>query len=385
MSKPVTVLCVTPYGVHGRGGIDRLYYYLRKHWGDELSADIAMDYFVARGDAPGNLWLLTFPWHVVLFVLRMIRRRPDIVHLNFAIGGSVYRKYALLKIAQLFGVRTTIHFHGQFTAEDFARGSLLMRTFHRLCRETDRVIVLGDCYRRAFIDILGIPEQRIEVLANGIPDFASQRALPRTHPPTLKLLFTGELGQRKGTDVLVEALIALASHSRAWHCTVAGNGDGGLYRTRIAAAGLDDLVRFTGWLDADEVHRLLADCDVVILPSRAETLPLSLIEGACAGAALIATPVGEVPEIVRDGHNGILVAPQPGAIAAAIARLLEDKRLLARMQAASRTLYRRRFDLQAFAQGLGGIYRRLAAPVEAPRSRDADRGMSNGRIAPSEL
>ncbi len=382
MTDPVTVLCVTPYGVHGRGGIDRLYYYLRTHWDNERSSDVSTTYFVARGSAPGNLWILTFPWHAFLFMLCMIRRRPDIVHLNFAIGGSVYRKYVLLRLAKLLGARTVVHFHGQFTAEEFARGTLLMRCFHRLCREADRVIVLGDYYRRAFMEVLGLPEQKLELLANGIPDFAPHVSLPKPRAPQVQLLFTGELGLRKGTDVLIEALVALAQRSRAWHCTIAGNGDAAPYQARIAAAGCGDLVRFVGWLGADEVHRLLADSDIVILPSRAETLPLSLIEGACAGAALIATAVGEVPEVVHDGHNGILVKPDPAEITDAIARLIDDRDALASMQQASRAVYRQRFDLEAFAQGLAGVYRRLASTQSGAISPPAP---PRTRLAPASL
>lgn len=88
---------------------------------------------------------------------------------------------------------------------------------------------------------------------------------------------------------------------------------------------------------------------------------MTLIEGACAGAALIATPVGEVPDVVVPGENGILVAPDAGDIARAIRTLCEDGNECAAMQVASRRLYQERFEIGAFASRLEALYRALAA------------------------
>ena len=72
--------------------------------------------------------------------------RPDIVHLNFSNGGSILRKYVLLRIAKLFGAETVMHFHGQFTAEDVAGRSPLNYLLFPLCRHASRIIVLGKFY-----------------------------------------------------------------------------------------------------------------------------------------------------------------------------------------------------------------------------------------------
>ena len=120
MNRSIRVLCVTPCGLDGRGGIDRLYYYLRQFHDANDLADIELDYFAARGGAPGALWTVTFPWRIALFVSRLALTRPHIVHLNFSNGGSILRKYVLMRIAKLFGAEVIVHFHGQFTAEDVA-------------------------------------------------------------------------------------------------------------------------------------------------------------------------------------------------------------------------------------------------------------------------
>jgi glycosyltransferase involved in cell wall biosynthesis len=361
VSPPVKVLCVTPYGTQGRGGIDRLYYYLRQFQETEVLSGVAISYFAARGSMPGNLWVVAFPWRALWFAIRLMSSRPDIVHLNFSVGGSIYRKYFLLRIARLFGVKTVLHFHGQFTAEEVASRTLRMRCLCDMSRHATRIIVLGQYYRRAFVDIVGIAPEKLEVLANGIPDFARKVPLPKPSSPDVHLLFIGELGRRKGTDILVEALQRLARRTRSWNCIIAGNGDIDLYKARIQSMGCHDLVRVVGWLDADEVHKLLMDSDIVILPSRADTLPLALIEGACAGNALIATAVGEVLEVLHEGRNGVLVDAAAANLADAIQRLIERRDELGRMQIASRRIYSERFEIRSFAQGLCGIYDRLMA------------------------
>jgi glycosyltransferase involved in cell wall biosynthesis len=362
----IRVLCVTPRGLEGRGGIDRLYYYLRQFHDANGPADIELSYFAARGGAPGALWAVTFSWRIILFVTRMALMRPHIVHLNFSNGGSILRKYALMRIAKLFGAETIMHFHGQFTAEDVAGWSPRVFLLFSLCRHASRIIVLGNFYQRAFIELVGVPANKLVTIPNGIPDFAENIRLPKPAHAELRFVFLGEVGLRKGVDILLNALACLAQRTEAWTCVVAGNGDIARFQSLAHSLGLQGRVRFSNWVDADEVHRLARESDVVVLPSRAEALPLTLIEGACAGAALVASAVGEISEIVKFGVNGILIDIDPDELATALEHLIRDRDSLAHMQVASREIYRKRFRIQVFAAALRALYLELsAAPVSA--------------------
>jgi glycosyltransferase involved in cell wall biosynthesis len=356
MKRSVRVLCVTPCGLDGRGGIDRLYYYLRQFHDTNSLTDIELGYFAARGSAPGALWAFTFPWRIILFVVRLALTRPHIVHLNFSNGGSILRKYVLLRIAKLFGAEAIMHFHGQFTAEDVAGRSPWILLLSPLCRHASRIVVLGNFYRRGFIELVGVPADKLVIVPNGIPDFAEDIRLPKPMQAELKFVFLGEVGLRKGVDILLDALARLAQRTDAWTCVIAGNGEVAHFQSLARSLGLQDRVRFTNWVDADEVHRLARESDVVVLPSRAEALPLTLIEGACAGAALVATSVGEISEIVKTGVNGILIDIDPNALAIALECLISDRDRLARMQVGSRAIYRKRFRIQVFAAALRALY-----------------------------
>ena len=356
---PVRVLCVTPFGPAGKGGIDRLYHYFREFMAKNRVAGIDLHFARSRGDASGNWWIASFPLILATIGLELARFRPDIVHINFATGGSLPRKYAILKLARAFGARTIVHFHGQFIEDQVTARTIPGRLFASIARQADCVIALGKVHADAF-ERIRVPRERIMIVPNGIPDFAADLVLPKPDAGALAILFSGLLTENKGMHVLIPALARLRQTTDTWHCTVAGNGDVQHFTQMASEAGLDEKMTFTGWIEANDMLALMRESDVVVLPSRTEALPLSLIEGACAGAALVATDVGNVRNIVHEGTNGILVARNPEAIASALLKLAADRPGLQDMQIASRQIYLQHFTISAFAERLRDIYTRVA-------------------------
>jgi glycosyltransferase involved in cell wall biosynthesis len=133
-----------------------------------------------------------------------------------------------------------------------------------------------------------------------------------------------------------------------WSITMAGDGDIAGSRKRAQELGLLDRVTFTGWLDAEQVDDLLESSDVLVLPSYAEGLPMSVIEAFAHGVAVIATPVGAIPEIVIDGESGLLVpAGDTGA--------------LCELARAGRKMWEKDLDITEYAVRLSTIWRTVAA------------------------
>lgn len=354
------VLCVTPSGIEGRGGIDRLYLYLRAGNGATVMNGIDLRFGAARGGASGALWPLSFPGRLLALARQMRAFRPQIVHINFANRGSALRKYAVLRLARHYGARVVVHLHDSLPETSLRQGGAAGRLFLAICQGADRVVALGHASAEAMARH-GIARETIRVVLNGIPDFAADRPLPKPGRETVSILLAGRVGAHKGVNVLVDALAILAARNLAgWRCIVAGDGEVEAFVAEAARKGIADRIRFTGWLEAEAVHDLMRDAEIVVLPSIAEALPLSLAEGACAGAALVATPVGNVAEIVRNGENGFLVSRQADAFADAIGHLIANRDALARMQVASRRHYLERLTLDAFAEALATIYRDLA-------------------------
>jgi glycosyltransferase involved in cell wall biosynthesis len=363
---PVRVLCITPFGPSGKGGIDRLYFYLRQLPAGTAMPGVDLRFSYSRGSAPGNRWIVAFPAVFARIRDDLRRFRPHVVHINFATGGSLPRKFAVLKLAKSYGARVVVHFHGQFIEDKIAKGTLAGRLFKAIATQADMVIALGQVHAKAF-ERIGVAPERIAIVPNGIPDFAGENVLPKPEARPLTILFSGLLTENKGMHVLISALAKLQQDREDWHCIAAGNGEVTRYSEMAHQAGLKDCMTFTGWLEAEAMHEYMRAADVVVLPSRTEALPLSLIEGACAGAALIATAVGNVGDIVQDGVNGYLIPRDAHALAETLSRLAANRELLHRMQHASRQAYLERFTLESFAKGLREVY------LTASRSSSSNR------------
>lgn len=296
----------------------------------------------------------------------MARFRPHVVHINFAMRGSAVRKLAVAVLARAFGARVAVHLHDSLPIASLARRGLQGRLFLAICRRAEAVIALGGP-AAAQMRAAGVDPAKVRVVLNGIPDFAAGLPLPKPSRPVVRILLAGRVGEHKGAGILLDALAILTRRSiGGWHCTMAGDGAVAEYEARAARLGLEGAVSFTGWVEAQTVHDLMREADIVVLPSIAEALPLSLAEGACAGAALVATRVGNIEEIVRDGENGRLVPREPAALAEALAALLADRETLGRMQQAARRRYEAALTIEAFAAGLGAIYGELAQTTATP-------------------
>ena len=362
------VVIVTPVGPEGMGGIDRLYYYMREHMKAEGEPRLDIRYVAARGAGGGLKWTLLFPFRLLSFIWTLLRFQPDVVHINHSTHGSAFRKWAFASLAKLFGAVVTTHFHGLVAPEDYAKNPLWLSLFRSLCAKSDRIVILGDFFAQDFEKRFGIGADRLIVIPNGIPDFAADLPTPKPHGAETNILFAGEVGPRKGAGLLLEALAILRQKPQRWRCVVAGNGDIHEYRSMSTMLGLKERVTFTGWVGSDEVHGLMRKADIVVLPSRIEALPLSLIEGACAGAALVASSAGASAEVAIAGRNGIIVPLQSEAIASALAQLLAEPATLARMQEESRKLFVERFRIEKFEASLVAFLLTMAGKPAAERA-----------------
>src|SRR5690606_38914204 len=141
-----------------------------------------------------------------------------------------------------------------------------------------------------------------------------------------------------------------------WRAIFAGTGDVDAFRGRAGQLGLPRQVEFTGWVARDAILPLYRQADIVVLPSRGEVLPVCLLEGACAGAALVATPVGSVADVLQEGRNGMMVSPDdPDGLARAIAQLIGNHSRREAFRTASRDIYVSRFRLETMVEALREI------------------------------
>lgn len=353
------ILCVVPRGLTGRGGIETLFSHLDEYLRTHPGAGMEMEFLPSRGDASGAAWVLNFPFAFLRYAWRVASRRYDIVHLNAATNASAWRKLVMQFVARLAGRATVIHFHGSAFPKPGAAQPRWVPVLRHLFARADAIIVLGDYWRGFVSGFYDMPPERFDVVANGVADFAPDAPQPRRPDAPVRLLFAGNLTDAKGAGVLLEAFALLPAGLPRWHATFAGTGDVAAFRKRTLQLGLSDHVEFTGWVARDAILPLYRQADIVVLPSRNEVLPVCLLEGACAGAALIATPVGSVPDVLHEGGNGLVVAPDdPNSLARALGELIGDRARREAFRAASRKIYISHFRLETMVEALKNVYRK---------------------------
>jgi glycosyltransferase involved in cell wall biosynthesis len=185
-------------------------------------------------------------------------------------------------------------------------------------------------------------------------------------PPDKRLvLFAGQIIERKGVAEVLRAWHELAAR---WgpqaHLVLVGDDleNEGAYRRQMEqlARSLGLQVFFAGF--QRNVPLWLTAADVVLVPSHAEPLGNATLEAMAHGRPVVGTRVGGIPEMVVDGQTGLLVPPRsPGALAAAIDRLLEDEPLRRRLGAAARTRCEALFSLKSHVASVVEQYRQVVA------------------------
>ena len=260
-----------------------------------------------------------------------------------ALGALIARRPLVLKLTADEAYereRRSGRFAGDLDAFQHYRGglrvTLLRRTRDWAVRRAQHVFT-PSAYLRELVVGWGIPAERVSVSPNPAPDVPAMpsreelRAEFGLDGPTLG--FAGRLMAAKALDVALSAMALVPEAS----LVIVGDGpDRAALERQRNDLGLGERVRFLGGLEREGVLRVFRGADAVLLSSRWENFPHVIVEALAVGTPVIASAVGGVPEVVRDGENGLLVpAGDAEALAAAIRRLLGDDELRARLASAA--------------------------------------------------
>jgi glycosyltransferase involved in cell wall biosynthesis len=216
---------------------------------------------------------------------------------------------------------------------------------------------------------LGVAPERIVHISNFVP-------VPPPPPPRSgtgqDVLFVGRLSPEKGVDCLLQAFRTLRGRFKEARLVVAGDGPArGPLEQLARRLGLEQAATFTGMLDHERLCERYAAARCCVFPSLwLENCPMGVLEAMAAGAAIVASRLGGIPEILRHEETGLLFERGDSAqLAAQLALILDDAALAARLGAAARAEAARRFSPQAHRTQLLGLYERcLAAGRRAGRS-----------------
>jgi colanic acid/amylovoran biosynthesis glycosyltransferase len=201
---------------------------------------------------------------------------------------------------------------------------------------------------------------RFEVSPLGIDPLAYEPGPFRESPEAYEIVSVGRLTPFKAHHILLESVHRLIADGRNVRLRLVGDGvDRASLERRIRELGLSDRVIVEGWKSQDEVFEIYRNTDIFALASSAEGVPVVLMEAMAMQIPCVATRITGVPELIRDGIDGLLVTPSdPEELAIAIARLLDDSSLRRRLAEAGRVRVQQKYNLAPNVAFLSEIFLR---------------------------
>jgi glycosyltransferase involved in cell wall biosynthesis len=332
---------------------------------DELGVDVVRIDELHREISPGRDVV------AALRLARLIRKvRPHILHTHTAKAGAVGRVAALLAgNARPPIVVHTFHGHVLRGYFDPLRARAFRQLERTLARSTTALVAVSPQVRDDLVELDVAPATRFAVVRLGIE--LDHRVAPGSNGrgETRRVLGIGEgpftvgwIGRMTGIKRTDDVLLAFKSLRErgidARLCLVGDGPDRDEVERRAHELGVMRETLFLGY--QEQVATFFAAFDVFILPSANEGTPVTAIEALAAGKPVVATRVGGIPDVVRDGEDGFLVAPgDVDALADRLAQLATDDELRERMGEAARARVRERYSVERLVDDVDRLYRAL--------------------------
>jgi len=293
----------------------------------------------------------------------LARLGPDLVHTHIGaadvIGGLAARSLGIPAVSTLHSA----HWSG-LSPSSWARLRIQVAA-RRRCHA--RIITVSESVREEYLSRGWNRPERTVTVHNGIIDrsagvdgLAIRHELGLASDETV-VTMVGALARNKGQAVVAAAARELAGRFPRMRVLIVGDGP---LRAQLEAeiAGYGDHTTMIG--HRDDVPSVLAATDILVHPTHVDALPTVLIEAMAAAVPIIATAIGGVPEMIRDGESGVLIGPPPGpeGLARALEPLLERPDLRRRLGDAGRRRFEERFTIEHWLERLLPVYAEAMSP-----------------------
>jgi glycosyltransferase involved in cell wall biosynthesis len=342
--------------------------FLNTSQNDDQRGEFGLENVVRAGQHAWQTWLLARPGAVV--------HSHAVQHPVFV----AWRQVAIAAAARLRGARVLLHNHAQPPYMEPPGGYRVSRphrwAFAVLDRLVDANILIapaGEPNLRQYM-----PTTELPVVANSV---IVDDMVPTTadHDPPV-ILFVGEMLERKGLVVLMDALDLLEQRGCTnWELRIVGDNTPGLDPDKDAMSALitarGRAGAMTGPVPREEVYRHLSEADVYVFPTYTEGQPFTVIESLAAGVPIVASDIQAIANMIVDGEHGALVEPGDAeGFADALEALLGDVGRRREVSAANRALARTRFDRSVFRERIAELYRLHGRPSRRALRARAARG-----------
>ncbi len=283
------------------------------------------------------------------FTRLAMTRRYDGAILYGGSGASFFERSMMALVGRVVGLRVALFIVSGHFVDFYEKRTALRPLIQLLLRIPYTIGVQGESWRRFYVGA-GVPDDRIVTVKNwylkdGEAPASQYRAGHGTNP--VRFVFVGWMVAEKGVREILAAVRNLADRGVAFELVMIGGGTL-LEDVQAAAASpsLADRFEVIGWMPHKLVMEKLAGAGVLLLPSYAEGFPNVLLEAMAQGLAIIATPVGAIPDSLTHGTNGLIVPPRDVvALEAAMLRYCTDPALARRHGRSGRSVLETEHDL----------------------------------------
>ncbi len=304
------------------------------------------------------------------FLSKCLRGRYLFMHIHSP-GHRFMQSAVYMFLARLAGIKVLLHLHGNEWDPFYVEASHRMRFLtKRGIFLASRIVVIRQVWADRIAE-LGYP-RKVSLLRNMIPPISPSdpnildqtRSRLNLGPDDFVVLLVGAgaVGGPKGIFDILEAVPKIAVLEDSVRFVVAGGEEepGQMEEVLgiIEREKLGKWTRVLGDIEREEVNLLMEICSVFLLPSYIEGMPISVMEAMRSEAAVAATPVGAIPEMIEDGISGLIInVGAPDEIADSIVRLKRDDALRRKLIYGGTRVFRERFEMSQGISELRSIYR----------------------------
>ncbi len=285
-----------------------------------------------------------------LFAFKVMRKfKPDLVITNFASNDIV------LFVSWMLGVKKRVcYFHTmvQQHLEDF--GSLDLRQRINISRKgiafrkATHLIAPSAAAKKDLVKYYKVNPAKVFVFPNAIEDTAI-----RNSGNSNRVGFLGRLSKSKGVDILISAFKKIHREFPDAQLHIAGNGiEGENLRRLVEDLDIQERVFFIGSISANEVRKFMASLNFLVVPSRMDNLPTVALEALSTGTPVIGSDSGGIPDIIKDGYNGLLFKNENiNDLCEKMEQILSDKNSRQNLSMNARTSFEDKFSIHSLMPG----------------------------------
>ena len=306
-------------------------------------------------------------------LLKRIRRSvkefaPDLVYFTAnACGGAFYKDFVIVELLKRMGCRIVVHYHnkGVSTRQDRWLDDCLYRRFFKGLK----VILLAEALYKDVQKY--VKREDVEICPNGIPESLDYEPKAERNNVVPHILFLSNLIESKGVFVLLDALKILKERGYSFVCDFVGGEtaeiDAARFSHEVEQRGLSEVAIYHGRKYGEEKRVYFEKADIFAFPSyyHNETFGLVNLEAMEHKLPVVSTNEGGIPDVVKDGINGLIVDAKSGEVAAdelaeRLAQLIDNPALREQMGEEGYKMFKEQFTLDRFELAIKDALRKAA-------------------------